>query len=449
MEATGFLAAGVHSDQITKSEVERHRYDEMDDMLATTGTAMLGLTIGCARCHDHKFDPILHARLLSDALGLHDHGPQRSRSRRENADQYRRDKEKFDREHEAFVAALRKYETEKLPARSADWEKSPHPANRPTDDGMWLVLEPSSLVSKEKATFTRLDDGSWLASGANGKFDSVHVRRPHRSLGHHRHSHRSAGRSVDGSWRTGPGQQWQFRSDRFPRDGRACRRAFGETGDGAKKGARRRAAKPRRQVHLCNPRATFEQPGLPVRATIDGDPHSGWAIDPQFGHNQAAVYETTSPVGFPGGTVLTFTLQFNGNDQHNIGRLRIAVRRGPPPKELLGPSIAEPVVAAMAVPMENRSPQQTAALLAWFRTTDPDWQKLNRAVQEHAAKAPKPQLTRAFVCSEGLTPLNTGSTQGDAVLQANLFPQPRRRRIKSWRRFARRACKFSTPRRTR
>jgi hypothetical protein len=52
------LAAGVHSTQITQREVEKHRYDEMDDMLATTGTALLGLTVGCARCHDHKFDPI-------------------------------------------------------------------------------------------------------------------------------------------------------------------------------------------------------------------------------------------------------------------------------------------------------------------------------------------------------------------------------------------------------
>ncbi len=58
LTATGFLAAGVHSTQITKNEVERQRYDELDDQLATVGTAMLGLTIGCARCHDHKFDPI-------------------------------------------------------------------------------------------------------------------------------------------------------------------------------------------------------------------------------------------------------------------------------------------------------------------------------------------------------------------------------------------------------
>ena len=58
LAATGFLGAGVYPTQITNREAERVRYDAMDDMLATTGHAMLALTVGCARCHDHKYDPI-------------------------------------------------------------------------------------------------------------------------------------------------------------------------------------------------------------------------------------------------------------------------------------------------------------------------------------------------------------------------------------------------------
>ncbi|MDA1179599.1 MAG: DUF1549 domain-containing protein, partial [Planctomycetota bacterium] len=58
LAATGFLVAGVFPTQITESEFERTRYDQLDDMVATCGVAFLGMTIGCARCHDHKFDPI-------------------------------------------------------------------------------------------------------------------------------------------------------------------------------------------------------------------------------------------------------------------------------------------------------------------------------------------------------------------------------------------------------
>ena len=56
--ATGFLAAGVRNADIAKVRVEQERYDELDDMVSTISNAMLGLSLGCARCHDHKFDPL-------------------------------------------------------------------------------------------------------------------------------------------------------------------------------------------------------------------------------------------------------------------------------------------------------------------------------------------------------------------------------------------------------
>lgn len=56
--ATGFLGCGVFPTQLTESEFESARYDELDDMITTIGVAFLGLSIGCARCHDHKYDPI-------------------------------------------------------------------------------------------------------------------------------------------------------------------------------------------------------------------------------------------------------------------------------------------------------------------------------------------------------------------------------------------------------
>ena len=59
--ATGFLVAGPY-DIVKSPDINltlAQRQDELADMVNTTGTAFLGLTMGCARCHNHKFDPIL------------------------------------------------------------------------------------------------------------------------------------------------------------------------------------------------------------------------------------------------------------------------------------------------------------------------------------------------------------------------------------------------------
>lgn len=56
--ATGFLVAGPFTSQQTQKERERSRYEQLDDVVSTLGTSVLGLTVGCARCHSHKFDPL-------------------------------------------------------------------------------------------------------------------------------------------------------------------------------------------------------------------------------------------------------------------------------------------------------------------------------------------------------------------------------------------------------
>jgi hypothetical protein len=54
--ATGFYRLGLWDDE--PADPDLARYDELDDIVTTTGQVFLGMTVNCARCHDHKADPI-------------------------------------------------------------------------------------------------------------------------------------------------------------------------------------------------------------------------------------------------------------------------------------------------------------------------------------------------------------------------------------------------------
>ncbi len=73
--ATGYYRLGAWDDE--PSDHEQARYDELDDIVATTGQVFLGLTVNCSRCHDHKIDPIPqkdYYRLLSFFQGTKRYG---------------------------------------------------------------------------------------------------------------------------------------------------------------------------------------------------------------------------------------------------------------------------------------------------------------------------------------------------------------------------------------
>ncbi len=390
MKATGFLAAGVHSTQITANQVEKERYDELDDMLAVTTTAFLGLTVGCARCHDHKFDPIPvddYYRMLATftttvrtEVDLKPKPDELAAAQARHAEQKR-----------AAVEALAAFESDELPARLSDWEASRPPSMA---GPRWVVLEPTKLESAGKATFERLADGSIRVGGPNAEFDAYTIVAAcdlDRLTGL-----RLEALADDGLVARGPG--------------RAANGNFALTdlkfGIGPRYGLGKSVDPP-----LANPQATFEQPGLPIAATIDADPKSGWAVDPQFGHDHAAVYELADDRPLDGGATLTIKLDFRNNAGHNLGRFRLAVTDSPRPVGLDASGLPPAVAPILSVATADRSPEQTAALLGWYRTIDPEWRARKQSLDALIAAEPKAEGTKALLCSEGLPPLRL-HTQG-------------------------------------
>ena len=148
--ATGFLVAGPFTTQQTQKERERSRYEQLDDMVHVLGTSMLGLSIGCARCHEHKYDPVSqedYYRLTATfaEVGFSDVGID------EKPWVYEAAKNEYEAVHRPLAADLAKYEKEKLPSAFDHWL-----ANRPEElpapqMGPWQVIGPFASESFDKA----------------------------------------------------------------------------------------------------------------------------------------------------------------------------------------------------------------------------------------------------------------------------------------------------------
>jgi cytochrome c553 len=400
MMATGYLAAGVHSTQITKNEVEKHRYDELDDIVANIGTTFLGLTLGCARCHDHKYD----ALPSRDYYGLVSAFTTVVRTEVQldlDPAGYAKAKAEFDESHKPFVEAVSKYEREQLPGNFLAWEKARGDKPLSLD---WVSPTAGTMKSAGGATLTSQPDGSILVTGKNPTTETLTLEfttelEGIRSLRLEALSHPSLVKGGPGRAANGNFALSNLRVTVHPKNAKQS------TGPEV--------------VKLVNPRADFEQAGLPVAAAIDADPKSAWAIDPQFGKDHAAAFNFEKPVGFPGGTVVTVTLAFNNNTGHGLGRPRISLSTAEKP-DLIGAPVSDGVRAALSTPAEKRTPEQLAIAAKWFAPQDAEFQKIRKAEADHLAKAPKPNVVKALVSSEGLPPIRLHS-QGEDFLKETHF----------------------------
>jgi mono/diheme cytochrome c family protein len=181
--ATGFLGAGPFPSQLTETEFESSRYDELDDMIGTMGVAFLGLSVGCARCHDHKFDPIPTAdyyRLASIFATTIRSEVQLDEQPEENA----RRKATFDAKQQELTAALAEFERMQVPGRFDQWLASYDPAAPPesltkpaaTKDGKkddpkarQAVLDALSLLKKATSAEPAPETKDTVPSSPSGK----------------------------------------------------------------------------------------------------------------------------------------------------------------------------------------------------------------------------------------------------------------------------------------
>ena len=261
-----------------------------------------------------------------------------------------------------------------------------------------MVLEPSKVESAGGATVKKLEDGSYRFEGKNPEFDTYTVVAacdlPEitaikvEALADDPLVGRGPGRAVNGNFALS-----NLKLVVGPRYG------IGST----------------TEPKLVNAKATFEQAGLPVSSVIDDDPRSAWAVDPQFGKDHAAVFEVGSSVRTDSGCTLTYTLSFQNNASHNIGRLRVSATNAPRPVGLDDEGIPASIRLILQRPRDQRPEADQAALLAWYRTVDEGFRSLNEAAQEHAKLAPKNEGFKALICSEGVPAVRL-HTQGDDFL---------------------------------
>ncbi|HVC96300.1 MAG TPA: PSD1 and planctomycete cytochrome C domain-containing protein [Pirellulales bacterium] len=384
------IATGFHRNTLTNREggadQEEDRVKKTVDRVNTTGSVWLGLTIGCAQCHSHKYDPLAQREYYGlfaffnsvDEVEI-------PAPLAEQLAAYRQAKQAFDAQHATFTAAIKRYEQDTLPMRRSEWERS---LDLDTLT-IWTILPPSVALSTAGATLAVHADGSVLASGPNPPADTYTLSAKTdlkgitairlEVLADPALPSQGPGRTPHGNFVLS-----ELRVTSAPAAG-------GET----------------RPVLFDKASADFAQGGFPAEHAFDGDAKTGWAIVPQVGRDHVAVFEVKEPFGDEGETLLTITLDQQHGLQHTIGKLRLSVTTSK--GAITATGISSELAAILARPEGERSADEQDAVARYHRAIDPGVAALERAAAEHAKQAPADpgSLTRAQALAEVNPPRST------------------------------------------
>ncbi|MDB5312861.1 MAG: hypothetical protein JWO38_7063 [Gemmataceae bacterium] len=348
--ALGFLSAGPWDESslrdIREDTIDRQvgHYLDRDDMVTTVMSTFQGLTAQCARCHDHKFDPIAqldYYRLQAVFAGVgrgdvrYDPDPATAVKRKAIKDALA-SLEKND------PAALANLDSVELRKAVADWE------TRHRGDGIaWQVLNFTRVGSEYGATLTKQPDGSIRSEGMRPERDTYTLATRVRLKGVT--AVRLELLADDSLPHRGPGRQ---------DNGNLHLSELTIAAAPVKEGM----AESAREFPLGNPTSDYDQPGWTVAHAVDGKPGTAWGIYPQVGKSHEAVFELKTPVGDGRETEITFRLAQLHGGGHLIGRFRLSVTTAASPVKV---SVVPPALReVLATPSAKRTPQQVRELAA-------------------------------------------------------------------------------------
>ena len=318
---------------------EEYRTEYVVDRVVTTSTVWLGLTMLCARCHDHKYDPISQ-REFYQLLAFFNNVPEKGiaafdpKAKLTSPLRARQ----LARCDVQLKAAQQRYQ--KIIAESVlpwhDWE-----ANVLTDaESCWSVVIPETMTSLGNALFTVQPDHSVLVGGPKPDRDTYELLL-----------------SI---------QTTQLRAIRLETltDDSFGGRVGRESGGNFVLSELQLAVAPAGRLDQFNTlqfdsaEADYSQNNYEITFAIDSNlEKAGWAVDgSQRRTPSTAVFELGAPVGFTEGTELRIRMVQHHGKAHLIGRFRLALAIGeqnPPPLAMQ---------KIIAVPVEQRSTEQQASL---------------------------------------------------------------------------------------